>query len=80
MLIGWLMICYAQSVQILFAGRFVTGFAAGLLNVAGPVYIAETTPAKTRGLFGLSFSLAMSLGVVYSYIIGKDCKKIKFTI
>lgn len=70
MLVGWLLICYAYDAKMLFVGRLITGWSAGLMNVAGPVYIAETTPAKVRGLFGLTFPLAMCLGVVYSYILG----------
>lgn len=71
MLIGWLIILYAQNVLTLFIGRFITGFAGGLMNLVGPIYIAETTTPKIRGLFGLSFPLSMSLGIVYSYVIGK---------
>lgn len=84
MLVGWLLICYAYDVRMLFIGRFVTGFASGLMNVAGPVYIAETTPPKVRGLFGLTFPLSMSLGVLYSYIIGmmsvSDCKRSNYIV
>ena len=33
MLVGWLIICYAQDVRALFIGRFFTGLALGLANV-----------------------------------------------
>jgi len=54
----------------LLAGRFLTGVGAGLANVVTPMYIAEISPAKLRGLFGTFYQLATCAGILLMYILG----------
>lgn len=70
LILGWLCIAYANYVWMLLLGRFVTGFAAGILTVSAPVYIAETSTPKARGFLGSGFQLSLTCGVLTVYIIG----------
>ena len=41
--LGWLLISYAQSVAILYAGRFITGVACGAVSFTAPVSIDDSS-------------------------------------
>lgn len=68
---GWLMIAYANTVTLLFIGRFLTGFSTGLTSIVCPIYISETVPASQRGIMGSGFQLFITIGLMLSYLIGK---------
>jgi len=48
--LGALAVCLADSLPVLYAGRLVYGMGIGFAMHAAPAYIAETSPAKIRGL------------------------------
>ena len=70
LIIGWLLIAYANGVAMLLVGRFVTGFCAGILTLSAPVYIAETSTPKARGFLGSGFQLSITCGVLTVYVVG----------
>ena len=41
--LGWILISYAQSVAILYAGRFITGVACGAVSFTAPVSIDDSS-------------------------------------
>ncbi|KAG0712649.1 Facilitated trehalose transporter Tret1 [Chionoecetes opilio] len=67
---GWLLIVFAQNFAMLVAGRMVTGLCAGVTSITVPTYIAEFSSADIRGTLGSSFQLMVTLGVLYSYVLG----------
>ena len=59
----------ANSVPTLIAGRFLVGCGIGLTSVGAPMYIAEVSPARIRGRFVSLFQLAVTVGILLSYIV-----------
>ncbi len=59
----------ANSVPTLIAGRFLVGCGIGLTSVGAPMYIAEVSPARIRGTFVSLFQLAVTVGILLSYVV-----------
>lgn len=59
----------ANSVATLIAGRFLVGCGIGLTSVGAPMYIAEVSPARIRGTFVSLFQLAVTVGILLSYVV-----------
>lgn len=70
--IGWILVTYAQNVAMLFIGRFFLGIAGGAFCVTAPTYTSEIAEPQIRGKLGSYFQLMMSLGILFSYIIGSN--------
>ncbi|CAB3365730.1 Hypothetical predicted protein [Cloeon dipterum] len=68
--IGWAFIIWPAAVEMLIVGRFIAGFCGGLFCVASPMYIAEISDTKIRGLLSSFFQLLVVIGILFSYIIG----------
>jgi sugar porter (SP) family MFS transporter len=59
----------APSVPILITGRVVVGVAIGVASLTAPMYISEMAPPNMRGsLVGFN-QLALTLGIVISYLV-----------
>ncbi|ODN03069.1 Facilitated trehalose transporter Tret1-2 [Orchesella cincta] len=69
-ILGWLLIAFAEYVEMIFAGRFITGFCGGTFSLAAPVYISETAESSIRGTLGSSLQLMINCGVLTTYVIG----------
>jgi sugar porter (SP) family MFS transporter len=67
--IGSLLSAAAPGVATLIVGRFVIGVAIGLSSVAAPLYIAELASAKRRGTLVSLFQLAVTVGILASYMV-----------
>src|SRR6266404_228025 len=70
-IIGSLVSAAAPDVATLIVGRFVIGVAIGLSSVAAPLYIAELAPAGRRGTLVSLFQLAVTVGILASYVIDR---------
>ncbi|XP_076372207.1 solute carrier family 2, facilitated glucose transporter member 8-like isoform X2 [Tachypleus tridentatus] len=68
---GWLCIILSHGTSLLLFGRIVTGFACGLVSLAVPVYIAETSAPESRGILGSCVQLMITLGILLTYVVGK---------
>jgi len=68
-IVGSLVSAAAPDVATLIAGRFVIGVAIGLSSVAAPLYIAELASARRRGTLVSLFQLAVTVGILSSYVI-----------
>src|SRR5262245_14242666 len=68
-ILGSLVSAAAPDVATLIVGRFVIGIAIGLSSVAAPRYIAELAPARRRGTLVSLFQLAVTVGILASYVI-----------
>src|SRR5438105_5464152 len=66
---GSLLSAAAPGVATLIAGRFVIGVAIGLSSVAAPLYIAELASANRRGTLVSLFQLAVTVGILASYVV-----------
>lgn len=70
LVLGWVLIYFARGVYMLLAGRFLTGLASGILAPPTAVYIGETSSPQHRGVLLASISLAMSLGLLITHVLG----------
>jgi SP family galactose:H+ symporter-like MFS transporter len=61
----------APNVVVLIASRVLIGLAIGLTSVAAPMYIAELSPARNRGKLVSLFQLAITIGILVSYIVDR---------
>ena len=58
----------APDPYIFSAARFIGGLGVGASSVAVPVYIAEITPAQSRGKLGTLYQLNLVIGILVAYI------------
>ncbi|HED03148.1 MAG TPA: sugar porter family MFS transporter [Candidatus Fraserbacteria bacterium] len=59
----------APGVYLLIAGRVVVGVAIGVASLIAPMYIAEIAPHKIRGSLVALNQLALTVGIVISYLV-----------
>lgn len=70
LVLGWCLIFFARGLYMLLVGRFLTGLASGILAPPTAVYIGETSSPQHRGFLLASISLAMSLGLLITHVLG----------
>ncbi len=69
---GSILSALAPNVDALIASRVIIGAAIGLTSVAAPMYIAELSPARNRGKLVSLFQLAVTVGILLSYIVDRS--------
>ncbi|KAK8736027.1 hypothetical protein OTU49_005188 [Cherax quadricarinatus] len=67
---GWLLIAFARNFGMLMTGRIITGLCTGITSLIVPTYIGEYASADVRGTLGSGFQLMVTIGVMYSYLLG----------
>ncbi|XP_014485614.1 PREDICTED: facilitated trehalose transporter Tret1 isoform X2 [Dinoponera quadriceps] len=68
--VGWLLIIFANTVGMFYAGRFITGVSSGAFCVAAPLYTAEIAESEIRGALGSFFQLLLTIGILLTYVFG----------
>jgi len=56
-------------VSLLIAGRIVVGIAIGIASFIAPMYISELAPTRVRGSLVSVNQLAITVGIVVSYLV-----------
>jgi MFS transporter, SP family, galactose:H+ symporter len=69
-MLGSVVTAMAQSPDWLIAGRLLLGVAVGVASFSVPLYIAEIAPAAKRGRLVSFFQLAITIGILISYLCG----------
>ncbi|KAG5671423.1 hypothetical protein PVAND_001620 [Polypedilum vanderplanki] len=69
-LLGWALIIWAQNFAMMVSGRFFLGLAGGAFCISAPQYSAEIAEKEIRGAIGSFFQLLISLGILFSYVVG----------
>nr|XP_033328583.1 facilitated trehalose transporter Tret1-2 homolog [Megalopta genalis] len=69
-LIGWALIAAASAVPMLYAARVVLGFAMSFTFTVVPMYCGEIAEISVRGALGSFLQLFITIGLLYSYVIG----------
>jgi len=67
---GYALLIGAVNAVMLCLGRLVVGWGAGLVTTSCPTYIAEIASPKVRGILGSAFQLAVTIGVLWTSVIG----------
>lgn len=68
--IGWLLIIFCSNIEMIYAGRFLTGLAGGAFCVSAPMYTSEIAQKEIRGTLGSYFQLLLTVGILFAYVIG----------
>ena len=69
LVIGAATICFGHSLEAILLGRFISGVSIGVISVAAPLYLAEISPPHHRGAFVSGYQLAITLGILGSFIV-----------
>jgi len=54
------------------AGRVLIGISCGVSSTVAPTYLSEIAPPNKKGLFGTSFQLGVTVGIVVSQVFGLE--------
>jgi SP family galactose:H+ symporter-like MFS transporter len=57
------------SIPWLILGRIMVGIAIGIASITAPLYISEVAPAEMRGALVSLNQLAITIGIVVSYLV-----------
>jgi MFS family permease len=68
-IIGTLITAVGTTIEAIAIGRVVVGVAIGVASYVAPLYISEIAPAKYRGALVSLNQLAITLGILLSYIV-----------
>ena len=68
--IGALLSAAATAVWMLLIGRLLIGIAIGVASMLTPLYLAEISPAASRGAVTSLNQLCITLGILVSYLVG----------
>jgi len=70
-IIGSLMCGYAPTVGWLIFSRIIIGIAVGMISFVAPIYLSEVAPEKIRGSLVSLYQLALTAGILLSYLINR---------
>ncbi|XP_010527595.1 PREDICTED: polyol transporter 5-like [Tarenaya hassleriana] len=65
---GALLMGFATDYAFLMFGRFVAGFSIGFAGMIAPVYIAEISPASSRGFLTSFPEVSVNVGILLGYV------------
>jgi sugar porter (SP) family MFS transporter len=68
-IVGSLVTAFSPNLVILVIGRIILGMAVGIGSFTAPLYLAEIAPKRIRGMLVSLNQLAITIGIVFSYLI-----------
>jgi sugar porter (SP) family MFS transporter len=68
--VGAIVSALAGSLAVLLVGRVLVGIGIGGASMLTPLYLAEIAPARERGALVSCNQLAVTLGILVSYLVG----------
>jgi sugar porter (SP) family MFS transporter len=69
--VGSLLSGEAPSAAWLIGARIIVGLAVGMISFVAPLYLAEIAPEKVRGIFVSLYQVALTAGILLSYLINR---------
>ncbi|XP_023947081.1 facilitated trehalose transporter Tret1 [Bicyclus anynana] len=70
LILGWILIAFAQNVPMIYVGRLLVGLGSGMVGAPARVYTCEVSQPHLRGMLGAMASVGVSTGVLIQYVIG----------
>ena len=70
---GSFIMAFAETIPVLFVGRFVVGLAVGVASMVTPVYLSEVSPNQRRGAVVTCFVLAITIGQLTASGVALAC-------
>jgi len=68
-IVGSLWTAFSSNLVSLVIGRITLGVAIGVGSFTAPLYLAEIAPKRIRGMLVSLNQLAITMGIVFSYLI-----------
>lgn len=68
-IVGSLVTAFSPNLVTLVIGRIILGMAVGIGSFTAPLYLAEIAPKRIRGMLVSLNQLAITIGIVFSYLI-----------
>lgn len=68
-IVGALASAFASTTGCLIFGRTILGVAIGVGSFTAPLYLAEIAPQRIRGMLVSLNQLAITIGIVFSYLV-----------
>src|ERR1043165_715228 len=68
-IVGSLVTAFSPNLVTLVIGRIILGMAVGIGSFTAPPYLAEIAPKRIRGMLVSLNQLAITIGIVFSYLI-----------
>lgn len=68
-ILGSLITAFSPNLVFLITGRIILGLAIGIGSFTAPLYLAEIAPKRIRGMLVSLNQLAITIGIVFSYVI-----------
>ena len=72
-LLGTFFCSISQSINQLIISRIFTGCAVGIVSFAAPLYLSEISIKEKRGKIVSFYQIAITLGILFSYLINFSC-------
>lgn len=76
--IGSIFCAIAPDIKILILSRFIVGLAIGVVTFATPLYLSEISPEKIRGTLVSLFQLAITIGILFSYLVNAGFSNVQY--
>jgi MFS family permease len=64
-----LLTAFSENITVLIIDRIIVGVAVGIASYTAPLYISEISPARYRGRLVSINQIAISLGILLSYVV-----------
>ncbi|XP_075226863.1 facilitated trehalose transporter Tret1-2 homolog [Lycorma delicatula] len=78
--ISWLLTTFATGADLLYVSRFLAGIAEGITFTVSPLYLAEIAETRIRGAISGLFSVLMTSGTIFEFLIGRLCSYLTLNI
>lgn len=69
-IVGVLLVYFADDYMGVFLGRIIQGLGVGIITIAVPLYLAESVPARLRGVGVSVFQLLLTAGILSAALVG----------
>lgn len=70
---------YSQNIIHLILSRTLIGVAVGIVSFCGPLYLSEISPKEKRGQIVSLHQLAITFGILFSYLSNYFCSSLSST-
>ncbi|KAK9248195.1 general substrate transporter [Lipomyces tetrasporus] len=70
-----LQVITTHDINLLYAGRAVSGLGVGAASMLTPTYLSEVAPRRIRGKLGTAYGFSIFFGIMLSYWIDYGCER-----